>query len=214
MKVGANGYVLVTLHDYQQSIPLENICVYNTHADTWTSFRSDAVFSDASSITFARENPLMAGVDQNGVVRILDLETGNTVGRFPTQLPSGSVLQMQFFLDDAYLAIKAAGGHLLIYEVATGTQVYRDQLSNAYGSTLQVFEDLTNNRLYLNCGSDSGLCLDLHSWTTLAKLDNLIYYDSNTDQVYLTTPDRTMAYGKIPATNDLVKLATDILAEQ
>lgn len=216
IEIGANGYILVSLHDYQDAIPLENIMVYNPDADSWTSFQSDAIFSNADSIVFAKEKAWMAGADQNGVVRILDLTTGNTVGRFATQLPSGSVLQMQFFLDDTHLAIKAAGGHLLIYEVESGTLVYRDQLSDAYSSTLQVFEDPDHNRLYLHCGSGSGLCLDLDSWTTLANLKNLLYYDSSTNTIYLrnTSYDSgsPIAYGTVPDTMELIRKANELLA--
>jgi hypothetical protein len=157
-------------------------------------------------------------VDQNGTVRILDLDTGNTVGRFSTQLPAGSVLQMQFFLDDAYLAIKASGGHLLIYELATGTQVYQSQLYDTYSSKLQVFEDLDRNRLYLNCGNESGLCLELGSWTTLATLNNLLYYDSSQNLVYLKLNGyenpAPIVYRTVPDTMELVKQATELLANQ
>jgi hypothetical protein len=121
---------------------------------------------------------------------------------------------MQFFLDDTHLAIKSSGGHLLIYELATGTQVYRDQLYDAYSTKLQVFEDPEHNRLYLNCGSQSGLCLDLSSWTALAKPKNLLYYDSNTDLVYLATTGRDnspIVCGTIPDTMELVELATELL---
>ena len=215
LKVSPSGYILVSLHGYEDVIPLENIQAYNSAENTWTSFRSNAVFSDSNAIAFAEDAALMAGIDQNGTVRLLDLDTGNTVGRFATQLPAGSVLQMRFFLDDTHLAIKASGGHLLIYDLATGTQVYRDQLNDAYASTLQIFEDPAHGRLYVNGGSKSGLCLDRDSWTVLAKLDNLLYYDSSADIVYLTagsSSNSPIVYGAIPDTQTLVNLAKEALA--
>ena len=217
LKIGANGRILVSLHEYQGSIPLENTAVYDPARNTWTTFQSDAVFSDGNSVAFAQENGTMAVIDQNGTVRILDLQTGNTTGSLSTQLPSGSVLQMRFFLDDTHLAIKATGGHLLIYEISTGTQVYRDQLSDAYSSTLQVFEDRQNERIYLVCGSHCGLCLERNSWTSLAKLNNLLYFDSNTNRIYLASKsyyDSAIYHGEIPDTMELVSLAKDHLANQ
>ena len=133
------------------------------------------------------------------------------------ELPAGSVLQMRFFLDDTHLAIKASGGHLLIYELSSGQQVYRDQVADAYYSILQIFEDRQHGRIYLACGSNSGLCLDRESWTQLAKIDNLLYYDADTDLIYLKgghNAESPIYYGQVPCTMELIRQAKAILAEQ
>ena len=217
LMVGSNGWILTSLHDdYNEPIPAENIAAYNSQENTWTLLQSNAFFANEQVIAIAKSKPLMAGMDQAGDLQLLDLKTGNTLGHFSTQLSSGSVLQMQFFHDDTYLAINATGGHLLIYEVATGKQVYRNQLSNLSSYTLQVFEDLKHGRLYLNCGSGSGLCLDMDTWTTLAQMDNFMYYHADTNRVYLSNSygsTSPLSSGQVPDTAELVKLATDVLAE-
>lgn len=217
IKVSENGRILLGLHEFDNIIPAKNMAAYDPQQDLWACFRSDAAFSDSNAIALAHSKPLMAGVDQEGDLQIIDLQTGNTVVRFPTQLPSGSVIQMQFFLEDTHLAIKADGGHLLIYELGTGTLRYRDHLAQDYSNTLQIFEDPNHGRLYINCGPGNGLCLDLDSWTALARPETLRFYDSNTDLAYLSG-GRYDSYsffcGQIPDTMELVKLAADVLAEK
>jgi len=215
LKVGANGWVVTSLHKDYGTIPAKKMAAYNPAQDVWTCLRGNAVFSDENAIAFAQSKAIMAGVDQDSNLLILDLNTGNVVTQFPTQIPSGSVLKMQFFLDDTHLAIKAAGGHLLIYEIRTGKLLYQDQLSNTTSSVLEVFEDPKHQRLYLNCGPYGGLCLDQSSWTALARSVNMIFYDKNADRVYLgSNGDIPVVYGQIPDTMGLVKLAGTVLAEQ
>lgn len=216
LKIGANGWILTSLHAYSSTIAAKSMAVYHPDQDLWTSFSDESVFSDEKAFAFAQSKPLMAGVDLTGNMQIYDLRTGKIVGNFPTQLPPGSVLNMQFFLNDTHLAIKAAGGHLLIYEIATGTQVYRDQLSNATSYTLNIYEDHIHDRLYLDCGSDSGLCLEMDSWTALAYPKTLMYYDSRSDLTYLKGPysgNSPIVYAEIPDTMELVDLAASFISE-
>lgn len=214
LKIGANGWLITSLHKDYGTISAEKIAAYNPSQDVWTLFRSDAVFSDENAIAFAKNNAIMAGIDEDSNLLILDLNTGNVVTHFPTQVPSGSVLKMQFFQDDSLLAIKSAGGHLLIYELSTGALLYRDQLSDTSSSTLEIFEDPEHRRVYLYCGTNSGLCLEQSSWTPLDSSTNVIFYDKDTDLVFLNgSREDPVAYSQIPDTLGLVKLAENFLAE-
>lgn len=215
-KVGENGWILTSLHEYDGAIPAQMMAAYNPSQNLWTRFRTDAVFADHNAIAAAQDKHIVAAVDQDGSLLILDLNTGNVITHFATQVPSGSVKQLQFFLDDTHLAIKAAGGHLLIYEIATGQLRYRGQCYDTYSTTLQIFEDPAHGRLYLNCGDRSGLCLDLDSWTSLANCGTLLYHDSRSNRTYLS-PNSYNAppvyYGTIPDTLELIGLAAKTLAE-
>jgi hypothetical protein len=121
---------------------------------------------------------------------------------------------MEFFLDDTCLAIKTSGGYLRIYGLATGKQLYYDRFVDAYSASLQVFEDLQNQRLYLKGGPRSSICLDLGSWTALGYSENLLYYHENTDCVYMTGGTASLSYSSIPSTGELVQLASDLLKQE
>ena len=216
LKIGANGWILVGFYEYSSPIPLKNIAAYSPKLDSWTCLEGDPIFYNGHSLAMAQEKELLAYVDQNGMLTVLDLQTGAVQSQFSTQIPFGSVLKMEFFLDDSYLAIKTSGGYLCIYDLATGEQLYYDQFDDSYSSTLQIFEDLTHQRLYLNGGSGSGICLDLGSWTALGYPEHLLYYHSDSDQVYMSASpveSSPLSYSSIPETSELVQLARDFLSE-
>ena len=215
LKVGTNGWILTSLHEYNAAISGQMMAAYDSSLDTWTLINSNAIFSDANAIALAKNKSIMAGVDQDSMLSLYDLNTGNCITRFPTQLPSGSVLQMRFFLDDTHLAIKASGGHVLIYELATGTLVYRDQLPASSSTTLDVFEDALHQRIYLTGGVNSGICLARENWEVLNRGNSLVYYDSNTDLLYLSANlamGAPVVYNHIPDTQGLVELAKTTLS--
>ena len=216
LKVGANGWILVGFYEYSSPIPLKNIAAYSPKLDSWTCLEGDPIFYNGHSLAMAQEKDLLAYVDQNGMLTVLDLQTGAVRCQFPTQIPFGSVLKMEFFLDDTCLAIKTSGGYLRIYNLDTGKQLYYDQFADSYSGTLQIFEDLTHQRLYLNGGSRSGICLDLGSWTALGYPEHLLYYHSDSDQVYMSASpveSSPLSYSSIPETSELVQLARDFLSE-
>lgn len=216
LKVGANGWILVGFYEYSSPIPLKNIAAYSPKLDSWSVLEGEPVFYNGHSIATAQEQNWLAYVDQDGMLTILDLQTDTIHTQFPTQIPFGSVLKMEFFLDDTCLAIKTSGGYLRIYDVATGKPLYYDQFADSYSGTLQIFEDLTHQRLYLNGGSRSGICLDLGSWTALGYPEYLLYYHPDSDLVYMSaSPEETspLSYSSIPETSELVQLARDFLSE-
>lgn len=216
LKIGANGWILVGFYEYDSPIPLKNIAAYNPRLDSWTVLEGEPIFYNGYSITMAKEQDLLAYVDQNGIVTVLDLQTGAVQSQFSTQIPFGSVLKMDFFLDDSCLAIKTSGGYLRIYNLDTGKQLYYDQFTDSYSGTLQIFEDLPHQRLYLKGGSRSGICLDLSNWTALGYPEYLLYYHADSDLVYMSaSPEETspLSYSSIPETSELVQLARDFLSE-
>ena len=215
LKVGTNGWILAGFYEYGSPIPLDSIAAYDSAHDNWTVLEGDPVFYNANSIALAQEKEWLACVDQDGMLKILDLQTGYVRTQFPTQIPFGSVLQMQFFQDDTCLAVKTAGGYLRIYELEYGTQLYYDQFKDAYSSVLQIYEDPRNQRLYLQGGSGSGICLDLRSWTVLGYPDDLLYYSTDADLLYVTAPISSGAAlwtGRIPGTLELVRIGSEFLA--
>ena len=214
LQVGTNGWILTGFYEFGNPIPLKNIAAYHPDRDSWTALEEEDIFYDDRSLALAQTQDWLAFVAQDGTLKILDLQTGGIHTQFPTQIPFGSVLKMEFFLDDTCLAIKTSGGYLRIYDLATGKQLYYDRFDDAYSASLQVFEDLQNQRLYLKGGSRSSICLDLGSWTALGYSENLLYYHENTDCVYMTGGTASLSYSSIPSTGELVQLASDLLKQE
>ena len=216
LKVGTNDWIATGFYVFGNSIPLENLAFYNIARDSWTALNDDAIFYNRNALTLAQEKDLLAYVDQDGMLQIWDLNTGNAATQFSTQIPFGSVLKMQFLLDDTHLAIKTSGGYLRIYDLASGEQVYHDKFNDSYSDRLEIYEDSAHDRLYLRGGDNSSICLDLRSWTALGYPDAMLYYHSATTSIYVkgnSWEGDPLLYGQIPSTAELVRLAADYLAE-
>lgn len=216
LQIGANGWIVTGVYEYSDPFSLTNIAVYSTAMDRWTTLRSDAICYNEDSIVTAPEKDWLACMGQDGTLQLFDLHSGNIITQFPTQIPFGSVLKMQFLLDDTHLAIKTSGGYLRIYNLFSGEQVYYDQFQDAFDHLLDVFEDSANQRLYLRGGPRSGICVDSRSWTALGYPESLLYYNSNTNLVYMTTSsweESSLTYAQIPSTMELVQLGEDWLSD-
>lgn len=100
-------------------------------------------------------------------------------------------------------------GQVLIYEIASGRIVYREQMEATFHSGLAVYEDPVNQRLYL-CADHSyskpnGLCLDITTWTKLMEIRAMLCYIPQTNEVYCYHDEKITAY-VIPSTAELVAL--------
>lgn len=214
LQVGTNNWVAAGFYVFRNSIPLKNLAFYNIARDSWTTLNDDALFYNRNALTLAQKKDLLACVDQDGMLQVWDLNTGNTVTQFSTQIPFGSVLKMQFLLDDTHLAIKTSGGYLRIYDLASGEQVYHDKFNDSIFDCLEIYEDSAHDRLYLRGSNNSGICLDLSSWTTLGYPEAMLYFSSSMDTIYMEGNSREgdpLLYGHIPSTAELVRLASEYL---
>ena len=215
--VGANGWVLTSLHPNEEPVALEHMALYDTHQKKWTTLQGTGTVPGINAIALAQKAATMVFIGADGTAQVLDLNTGKVLSRFDTRINAESVLRMQFFLDDSCLAIKTAGGYLHLYRLATGEQLYYTQLQDAYMEYLQIFEDHRNQRIYIHGGSNSGLCLDVNSWSSLGQIDDLLYYHASQDLLYQANGHyeaAPIAYAKIPDTMQLVTIAREALANR
>lgn len=218
---GRNGFVLTHFTYLLKALEATDVAFYDTASGTWSQPKLTAPLSNTNSYAFAWEKPLFAAVDTTHTIRILDLQTGEETAAIPLQLPFSSVLHMDFLLQDSCLMVKTKDAKVLIYDIATGEILFQDQLTTTYNGKLTAWEDSTTQQLYLidtNQSKENTLCIDLRSWTVLARTGNVLCYVPQTRELYHLDyhygEKDSLYYSQIPATQELVKLGQQLLAAQ
>lgn len=217
--VGKNGLVISWFEDYQE--PVDTLCVLDANTGTWLDSAWNIGFGNEKAVAFAETKPWIAVVDADHMVRIRDVREGADLISFPLGLPQNSVMHMDFLMDDSCLMVKSRDADVLIFDIATGEMRYQDKLETTYSGSLRAYEDMANQRLYildsyLNGGVNT-LCIDLGSWTTLGKGENMLFFDEETAEMYYYD---SYAEGgaavfsiRIPSTAELVRFGQELLAE-
>ena len=222
IQAGRNGYVVTHLTWLLQNVSATDVAFYNTADGSWLLKKLDTPFTNTDSYAFAESGPLFAAVDGEHMVRVLNLQTGEEIAAFPLKLPCGSVMQMDFMLGDRCLLVKTKDADVLIYDITTGELLLQDKLDTTFSGKLTAWEDPDGQRLYIldsNIRGNNALCVDLRSWTVLARADNVLCYIPETNELYHT--DST--YGadgprffccRVPGTEELVRLGQQMMDAQ
>lgn len=221
VQAGRNGYVLTHFTYLLKALEATDVAFYDTASAAWSQPQLTAPLSNTDSYAFAWEKPLFAGVDTTHTIRVLDLQTGAEIAAFPLQLPFGSVTHMDFLHQDSCLMVKTKNAKVLIYDIATGKILFQDQLSTTYSGKLTAWEEPDTQRLYLidtNQSKENTLCIDLRSWTVLARGSNVVCYVPQTGELFHLDhsygAEEPLYYFQVPDTRELVKLGQRLLAAQ
>lgn len=209
VRVGHNGYVLMSCFSQSSGENMTGFAAYDSAADTWTIVEDAAQGLYSRVIAMGKEKASFAVIDADGYARVYDMQTGEMTGKIPLQLPHNSFEDLEFILEDGYLAAQTEDKQVLIYEIASGRIVYRVQMEANFHRGLAVYEDPVNQRLYL-CADHSysvpnGLCLDITTWTKLMEIRTMLCYVPQTNEVYCYRGENITAY-VIPGTAELVAL--------
>lgn len=215
VQAGRNGYVVTHLTWLLQSVSAADVAFYDVETGTWVQPELTAPLTNTDSYAFAEKNPLFAAVDGEHMVRVLNLQTGKEVAAFPLQLPCSSVMHMDFLLDDSCLMVKTREAKVLVYDISTGEILLQDQLDTTFKGTLSAREDTNAQRLYILDGANA-LCVDLRSWTVLARAENAVCYIPRTNELYFTdssygSTEPRFFYFQVPDTDDLVRMGQQML---
>ena len=214
VRVGHNGYVLMSCFSQASGENMTGFAAYDSVAGTWTIIADAAQGLYNRVIAMGKEKASFAVIDADGYARVYDIQTGEVTGKVSLQLPYNSFESLQFILDDEYLAAQTEDGQVLIYEIASGRIVYREQMEAGFLTGLAVYEDPVNQRLYL-CADHSyskanGICLDITTWTKLMEIRTMLCYIPQTNEVYCYRNEKITAY-VIPGTAELVALGKTVV---
>lgn len=216
---GKNGNVLISRNPYGADIPSGAFALYSQETG-WSRFTEDFWLRNTNTVAFASQKKQIAMVDSQNQVRLFLTENGSQITTFPLQLPSRSVLFLDFILEDSCLLVKTNDAQILIYDLATGQIVFHDKLDSTYTGTLFAYTDDDNQRLYIIDSSTSSrsncLCVDLRSWTTLGSGSKVLCYDESSGELihFNSSYDShgSLSCLKIPSTQELVLLGQQMLS--
>lgn len=216
---GKNGAILTSCRPYGEDISSDALALYSPDSG-WLGFSEEFLLSNANALAFAGQTKQIALVNSQNQVCLFQLETGDLVTAFPLQLPSRSVLFMDFILEDRCLLVKTNDAQVLVYDLSTGEILFHDKLGSTYTGVLHTYLDEANQRLYLIDSSYSHspncLCIDLRSWTTLGTGNRILCYDESSgalihfDKHY--DAQDSLSCIRIPGTGGLVQLGQQLLA--
>ena len=222
VKAGRNGYLVTHLTWLLESVSATDVAFCNTADGSWFLPELEAPLTNTDAYAFAGTAPYFAAVDGKHMVRVLDLQTGTEVAAFSLQLPCSSVLHMDFILEDTCLMVKTRDADVLIYDIATGDILLQDKLKTTFSGKLTAWEDPDSRRLYIVDNSQDGtntLCIDLQSWTVLARAEDILCYVPETHELYhmddaYSSTEPRFFYFRIPDTDTLVQLGQKMLDAQ
>jgi hypothetical protein len=108
--------------------------------------------------------------------------------------------------NDRYLLVKTKDQQVLLLDAATGALLFRQRLGTQDLGSIRYYTDEANHRLYLTddySAKDEGLCLDMGSWTVLARIPGFICYDSTEDTIYRLDGEGSLISCRLPAMQEL-----------
>ena len=216
---GKNSNILISRNLNEADIPSDAFALYSQEAG-WTTFAEDFGLRNTNAVAFANRKNQIALVDSQNQVRLFLTENGSQITSFPLQLPSRSVLFLDFIMEDSCLLVKTKDAQILIYDLSTGQIVFHDKMGSTYTGTLLTYTDSNNQRLYIIDSNISSrpncLCVDLRSWTTLGTGSNVLCYDEVSGELihFNSSYDsqNSLSCLKIPSTQELVMLGQQMLS--
>lgn len=212
VNVYPNGNILVSDHIDAR---LSDLAVYNIYTETWDVLPCAVALPNENALALSENQTRLAYADDQDLLWVVDYGTGKTGTSFPLQMPYHAVVDMQFSLGDSVLIVMTKDGQVWIYDIAEGAVVFRDVLHGNQDAKLQVFQDEKNQRLYAvdraRSGSPNGICIDLRTWTTLAKINDMLFFDQTEGVLYQCRSDHAITCRYIPSLEELLEMANQFL---
>lgn len=207
VRVCPNGDILI--NNYADST-LSDLSVYNVDTQTWSSIPYGAALPNRNALAISDRQKRLAVADNQDILQVINYDTGTLYVSFPLQMPYSAVVDMLFLMDDSVLAVKTEDNQLWVYDISTGVVVFRTILDGSRGTKLRIFEDRQNQRLYISDhggnGSPNGVCIDLRTWTQLAAIDNMLFYDDAEKIFYQCQSPNKIVYLNVPCLVELVEI--------
>ena len=212
--VGRNGYIFVNLKD--ENCP--DYLLYSTQDQKWIRIPMLETEKDVYRASLGTTSEYFAVMDSHGSVRVFDLSDETMKMQFDLSMPANSIKTFKWVLDDRYLAVSDRNGLIVLVEPSTGEIYYLDDLTSGYSGEFDFAMNADGTRMYI--WSETGICVDLPTFTRIASFGNISFYDPISDMIYFdenmygeTTNIFTVRAVQHPSMERLVELATVYLGE-
>lgn len=186
MMAGENGTITVGDYEPGEVYQLRGMATYDIQTKEWSYFKTPWNLKEGIA-SRAKNQPWILLSDDENQVHIYNYQTAEILYELDLKLPENSVKRITFTEDNRYITVQTEDNQALLYDIATGEQVFSQRMSGTSTEPLQVVMDDSRSRLYLWCNSDRadmGYCLDMETWTVLAQIPGMLGYLPQSNEVY------------------------------
>lgn len=198
-------YIYLSHYADAQDISMDAVAVYSIAEDTWRTISCDQLALTKAFLTPDSNGRTFVLLDDADVLHRYDA-AGNLLYSQPFPVPSSVLRQLEFVAGDRYLVARTKDQQVLLLDAATGELLLRQRLGTQDLGNIRCYTDETNGRLYLTndySPKDEGLCLDMGSWTILARIPGFICYDVREDSIYRLDETGNLIRCRLPAMEEL-----------
>ncbi len=209
--VGGSGCIL--LSRFEEGAERMDFALYDPDGH-WTMIRDAEGGDKQRKFIMADTKPWFAVLGAGGILRVYDAGSPDAVREFRLGLPTNSVEDCRFVLDDACVAIYTAEGLAVLLDSETGELLYSGWIGTR-GSRVDVRRDNSGRRVYLwTDGTDNDcVCLDAASWTELGRMTDVYGFDSRTDEICFFTYSDGVSLRRIPERERLIEIGQGLIAD-
>lgn len=180
--VGSNGCILLDLLREGAEPFLRDYLIYDSGAERWSKFPYGSNDAAHHLVCLGNADPVIAVMDSEGLLRIGNTATGEVTLEVTTGLTPNSVEQIQWIMDDRYLAIYTFDGTLMIVDALNGEIPLLEETGYYFWNPPSFCADSQGKWLFF--WDTDGVCVDLESWTVLAMIPDMIFYDRGSDRIF------------------------------
>ena len=205
MLVASQEYIYLSHYKDTQDTSIDAVAVYNIAEDTWSAIPSDNMMLTKAILASDSTGRSFVLLDDTDVLHRYDA-AGNLLYSQPFPVPGSVVRQLEFVANDRYLLVKTKDQQVLLLDAATGALLFRQRFGTQDLGSIRCYTDEANHRLYLTddySAKDEGLCLDMGSWTVLARIPGFICYDATEDTIYRLDGEGSLISCRLPAMQEL-----------
>ena len=208
--------VLLSHFDDAMDLSMDAVVIYDMDSDKWQKVTCANLQLTEVTLVSGSTGQIFALLDDDNMLHIYDSQ-GKLLHSFPSPVPHGAINQLDMILEDQYFLIKTYDQQVLIVKLATGEILFKQRMASYALSGVHAFADPVNNRLYLcdsKAADDEGLCLDMGSWTVLARIPGLLCYDPGQDAIYCYSRQaQRILRCRLPGRDELVSYCQALFAE-
>ena len=124
LRIHENGFIQLDLLDEDRACICNNYYLYSIWENEWYSFPIGKHPSDCRNTCLGGSEPTFTVMDDTGTVRVYDMASGDETLHFNISIDPSTIHNMQWIMDDCYLAVRVGQDQVFILDGTTGEIVF------------------------------------------------------------------------------------------
>ena len=212
-----NGFIL--LSDYGQENEgedqTERLYACDTRSGQWFGVDDAAHGSSERLIAMGEASARLAVIDVDDIIRVYDLEVEAIQGSFSMNIPGSYISEMRFVLGDHYLLLRTKHDHVMLIDAERGSVVYDGALEYHYDSNTIASQTRSGERvLLIDTTSREGILLDSRNWQPLGRMENVIGFDPETDELFFWNYNKDICIRRLPDLWEMIDMGRAIVGDE